>query len=106
MKRTMSSSSTRTSNQPSSKRRKLNSDNPKPKRRKYKTRIIGLMDIKSKESDHCIQINEDNLRLSYFPNFYSSQESVQILRELEDSVEYDNSEQSSVILFGKKYQIP
>ena len=100
MKRTMAPSAPK----PSSKRRKLNTD--KPKRRKYKTRIIGPMDIKSTKSDYCIEIKEDNLRLSYFPNFYSAQESAQILDELEHSVEYDASEESSVILFGKKYKIP
>merc|ERR1712129_581263 len=76
------------------------------KRRKYKTRIIGALDIKSSKSDYCIKIKEDNLDLLYFPNFYSQKEAKQILNVLEHSIEYDNDESSSVILFGKKYKIP
>eukprot|EP01084_Bolivina_argentea_P160478 279450_1 len=83
------------------KRKRLNTT----KKRTFRTRVIGAMDIRSSLTDYCIEIKEDNLYLQYWPNFYSTKESKEILQELEKSVEYNNDEDSSVIVFGKKHKI-
>ena len=93
--------------QPPIKRRKVDTSSTRTKsiKRKYGTRVIGAMDIKSQSQDYCIEIKEDNLYLQYFPNFYSSQQAKVIKDKLEQSVEYDNAEDSSVMVFGKKHKI-
>ena len=103
MKRFLSSS-----NNPVLKRRKLNpcSVINKNKHRNYDTRVIHLSNVTSKPSDYSIKIEEDGLDLEYYPNFYSNKQCKEMLNRLEEEVEYQNDEEASIIIYGKKHKIP
>lgn len=92
---------------PASKRRKLNTSQSRSEsKRNYETRTIDLCNIRTKPRDYCVEIKENGLDLEYFPNFYSRKESKEMLLKLEKSVEYQNDEEASVIIYGKKHKIP
>eukprot|EP01084_Bolivina_argentea_P080823 146380_1 len=107
MKRRLHDLTSSSHSQPPLKRRKVHPTNASTSpKRKYVTRVIGAIDIRSTAPDYCIEIKENNLYLQYYPNFYSSKQSKQILKQLEESVQYNSAEESSVVIFGKKHQIP
>jgi len=95
-----------TTSGPALKRRKLDTVSAtKRTHTKFKTRVIGALDIKSSAKDYCIEIKEDGLHLQYFPNFYSPQQAKAMRDSLESTVTYNSAEASSVIIFGKKHEI-